>query len=330
MRSNRLSDRQSASALGSASALALMMTFATPASASSRIDLDYRVPPGCPAEAAFRAEVERRLAHAPPRDKAVKVKIRVTLQHGKSVGVLELNGDEASRRTVSDPVCSNVVQALTLIVAVALGGDATSRWPQLPTEPRPRVRSRARAASEGSSPLHVIPTLGVQLTAATPIAPGVVFGPSAFAGARLETPGKLAWALRAAVEHASSGVTSSGLAAARFAWTAARLDGCLSFSPLGPVELNPCFTSHVGVLEAEGVPTSTILHTRSASSLWLSMGVLARLRVLLLPALALEAQGSLEANVRRRQFRFQAPDSELYQTPLFGVFTGVGVAAELP
>jgi hypothetical protein len=292
---------------------------------ASALELIYRAHEGCPSATAFRELVAARVSGAGQLEPR-RLEVTVAVHGGQSHGMLEFDADAATRRHVSDPSCAEVVDALALIAAVALTGEPVA--PSL-APISPPAASQPPPDTEAPSDESVLPELGVHLRAATPIAPGATIGPHGFVGLRWHPGGTTSWAARIGVTRLTSGVVSSGPAAARFEWTAAALDACAAFSPATIVEIDGCLTLQAGRLDAEGVRTESIGDTREARSLWLSAGPLGRLRWLPIEVLAIEAAGSVEASFVRRRFHFERPDVEAHETPLFGLFAGLGLAVQL-
>jgi hypothetical protein len=300
---------------------------------TERFELEYRAHAGCPSRHELVELIERRLGAADASP--ARIEVSIERDDGASRGTLEFGGDPSTRRSISDAECRNVVEAFAVIAAVELGGEANglTNVPRHVVTPRasPAQPSNANAPPVAPAPeppkTRVAVLLGTEFATATGVGPDWAIGPSAFVGARFEHDAQPMWTLRLAALRVETGVVASDPGAARFQLWAARVDACASLSLLSKVVLDPCATTHAGVLEAEGIETDAISETHSASSLWFSSGALGRVQWFLLDALAVEAEASLEANLRRRRFRFEQPNVEIYRTPLFGLFAGIGLAA---
>ncbi len=132
--------------------LPLLAWWAAPAVAASTVNLSYEVPgagtaPGsCPSQQQFVAALRSRGVHldsAEVADRARSVEVRIRNVSGAYVGKLVVQPREAqaASRTVHDADCTQVVRALAMTAAIALGGnreaqtDDVSGWQD--TSPAP-------------------------------------------------------------------------------------------------------------------------------------------------------------------------------------------------
>jgi hypothetical protein len=124
--------------------------------------------------------------------------------------------------------------------------------------------------------------------------------------------------IRLGVTRASATVPAD-VGSAKFTWTLGRVEACPLVAHLGSLEALPCVRFDGGELQATGVGVDTPL---SASRLWLSLGLLGRLRWTPLAPIILEIDAGLSAPLARDRFYFDAPQTAIYDVPALSAIAG--------
>jgi hypothetical protein len=311
--------------LGSVDAHALAQEYAEP------IHLLYRAPPGCPDETAFVTRVRARTARMRLAGASEAVRsFTVEVESGRSAlgrVVVEDRDHSQSTRQVRADTCSDVVDALALMVALAV--DPTSVAPTAATssEAPPAVSSSTESRLSTASPrLGGAVFGGADFAVATDVTPRTLLAGSPYVGWRSATAERLfAPSLRAAFIRAGSGMLGVPGGTAEFTWTVGRLDGCPIAWPRGALRVTECVRVEAGTLEAGagmGVPAP-----RTALRAWLSAGALARAEWSFLPPIFIDAEAGAVLRVMQDRFYFNPAMTTAFQVPPLGVTAGVGVGA---
>lgn len=134
---------------------------APPAKAETRVALTYEVPPGCPPETEFVSSVETRggkfegavaAAHA----RSLEVKIRPGRQGFEGSLRVEDAAGASALREVHAAECSEVVNGLALVAAIALGGEPSNEAaPAQPAVEPHETGTPAPVSSEPAAPAHM-------------------------------------------------------------------------------------------------------------------------------------------------------------------------------
>ena len=238
------------------------------------IRLSYTAPESCPDRAelfeAVRARTDRvRLAtgNEPRMDISVRV---ATGADGFSGEVREtVNGQESTARTVEGATCREVVEALSLTIALSIDPEAHAPRPQVPVpEPLPpEPCAPVSVPPKTTTPLQLelgLSGLGTLVDTA---------GLSAGAGLSLtvldERPSGAGGALQLLLAFVSTGFgTAPSDHRTRFG--AVSLEGCPLRARMGHLELAPCALGTVGLLEATG---QGFAQTRTVTRAWWSGGL---------------------------------------------------------
>lgn len=331
--------------------------FADPPRAA--VSTTYVAPPACPTEAEFAKRLLARLvgprgAERPRRSLVV----RITGQaDGQFVGRLSLVTAEggSTTKTLAAHNCDELVDALSLVAALALqtdetavsGGDlasapsAASAAPAgarsaAPAPPGPPAASASATAAvprevqetrpgEGSENEDRSLRLALQLggLAALGVAPNVLVGGGlGLDWAPLATgPFRPALGLGVVAAAAPDVVRSDGRAS--FVWLAARVNACaLRFDFGRSAALRVCGLADIGVVNARGSDT---VDPRSSSRGWLSLGVSSQAEFPLSERFALVALVGAEAPLRRDLYAFGP--SDFFLVPLLIATGSMSVAA---
>jgi hypothetical protein len=163
----------------------------------------YEAPPACPPRAALGARLDEYLRSAPPGAVLPAIDARVRITGAFEAEIVLVDGGDETRRSISDPSCSVLVDAAALIVAVALVPDlAVVLAPPRPPRDReqdlaPETPAPSTSALGGAIWLGAHGSLGVL--------PGVVVG------------GELGGAVRSGALRIEAAVRGVPLVGARFA-----------------------------------------------------------------------------------------------------------------
>jgi hypothetical protein len=325
------------------------------------IQLEYSAPPGCPDRAAFEAHV--RVLTAKARFEVSRPGVRtfdVRIEAGAPLRgtMVVVRGDVVEgRRVVQADRCSDVDDALTLMVALAIDPQASLTpvsagsaaqpssiasapsaaesasaapvpQPVPPRPPPPPTRQSAAVAQDdsGTSPLPARQpetlSIGVDLAVASGVAPGVLVGASPSVEWRSGARSLVAPALQLAFVRTSSGTLDAGGGAASFTWTVGRLDGCgLDWPPLASLHLLTCARVEAGAIDAVG---SGIVGAHGSTRGWFAAGPLMRVEWAFLPPMYLDLDVAPMFRVTADRFYFR-PDSTIYEVPYAGLDASIGI-----
>jgi hypothetical protein len=110
--------------------LAVSLTLMVPprawAQSAAPPSITYSAPASCPSEAAFLRRLQSRLGPSGATGAARTLSVRIALLEARYVGTLSLSeaGGRATTKTLSDRDCEGLVDALSLVTALALEGNA--------------------------------------------------------------------------------------------------------------------------------------------------------------------------------------------------------------
>jgi hypothetical protein len=307
-----------------ASALLASLVTAS-ASAQTGDAIEYSADAACPQRESFMADVRARTDRlsSPPHGQAVvvyRVRAETTPRgaHGR-LDVVDASGATSSR-DVEGVTCNDVVDALALVLALAVDPNAS-------TAPLASIAPPAAARVEdGGTPSaprrpappwsgHLGASFGAEVNAG--VTPALLVGPVLGVEASIErvTQGpriEPILELRAAITRAQSGTVSAEVGAARFVWTAGQLDACPLRAIAGPVQAVPCARLEGGILEAAGMGVDV---SHDVSSTWLAVGGMVRVRWTPLSVLFVDVDGALLAPLQRDHFYFSRPQTGIYDVP---------------
>ena len=297
-------------------------------------------------------------------DGATSVRVRIAARGGRFEGEMTLSepkGHEAHRRVEGG--CGDVTAALALITALALDPTAsTASDPEAPASAPPSAPATPSAVApspSAPSPPPVSPpkqepparpaeppvapprsdseplseadarahpwgwSIGAHAGLTGGVAPSPLVSVPAFLEVWRRSPHLFAPGLRLRFERADSGAVSAGSAAGGgdFVWTAGSLDLCpIAWAPWR-VRVSLCARGEGGTLAASGTGISP---ARSSTRPWVSVGLVARVRVGVVGSLFLEIEGGAFAPVVRDRF-FVEPDATVQRAPAIAAAGAAGV-----
>ena len=334
-------------------ALVLLGLFlhARPAGAAETVPTPVRISEayheGCPKTPDMLARLEahlgaNRVEAAGADGHAMDLDIRIERRSGVSHGTLTLIvGGVSVERTASSRACGDVVAALAMMAAIAIGEETAAPAPA-PTDPEPSspvVRPSSKRPQKERRPERAKPDKPRASPRRDSIAPaigagievngnrGAVAMPKWFAQVgfpRLPFEPTLVVGLaRSARERISS---SRGAIAVR--WSEIMLAGCADVVRTGALHFGPCVNVEAGALEASVIAP---LPVREFSYLWLSAGASAKIAWRVLPALSVEMTGGARASLVRSELFFEQDTSTVvYRAPPIVPFVASGFVAHLP
>jgi hypothetical protein len=298
------------------------------------VRLEYRAPKSCPSEAWVVRRIQTRtdrFRRVTDADTARTFSIAIAESPAGYFGTLEITEHEPGRTTsrrIEAPQCIEVADGLALISALTIDPRAASvdapietpgaeqtagqetpgreTKPETPS-PQPRASQPGPEIDEGEDDTSSAPgasrksyvRLGAGAVAIGGVAPQLMYGGQVFAELGVR-PGQhwLAWAARLNLRH----VRREGLAfpegKAHFRLSTVGVDLCPIRVPVPTLELGPCATGDVGLLESEGSDNPDSRQSRRA---WVALGALLRAGVTL-NHVGLEASGGAVAPLRRDRF----------------------------
>jgi hypothetical protein len=338
----RLSLKQSHSALG----FAVVVLGSQPRAAAQvdelstlppeKVRIEYRAPPECPDHEAFKALVGTRAPpgwQATPEQDARRVAVDVSGAEGQYAATVELVDERGERvaQTLTGAVCSNVVDGIALVTALAIqsrggraqrGGDTvvmpastTPTPPRLALDARPEPGARARQSSANlRASARVALTTGIGPEATPGAGLGIVFEPrgarvglavQAFRGRRVEARG----------------------VPVRFDLLSARVEACPFVLTLTDwVSIEPYAFVEFGVVtgRAFAAPPAVIRGDRGSAP-WYSVGSAGR-AVGHFGSFVVELEAALGVPLRRERFHIE-PGAEVHRVPAaYGaIAAGLGV-----
>jgi hypothetical protein len=323
-------------------------------------------PGNCPTEADFEAGVRARTAFArfadEPNAQAVHVIVRPTgAKYAGHLSIVSRSG-RASERDVQDALCSNVVDALALVTALAVDPNATlllpaaaSPPPAGPAEPpldAPPPDSPAIAPPPPPPPAATIPPpaarptspplakprspssaprwgagAGATFVTIAGIAPDPLVGGGAYGEIESRSPGSVAPSVRITVFATENGVLDTRTLV--FDLLAARADLCPWRIGSRTVSIRPCVAVDVGALYADGTKVN-VTDPKSHTIAWFDAAALLRGRWA--PGhgpFFIELEGGILVPVTRPSFYYGGADGIHQVDPLWAVAVAGSLAAGL-
>ncbi len=254
--------------------------------------------------------------------------------------------DEGAREVRAD-TCSDVAEALALVVALAIDPNSRVGAPP-PTGPPPASPTTSPPAAaappvqgappppasmdstpipdkseESSRPSSLPHTLyvGADLAMATGISLEPLVTVSPRRGWRAESTSPVAPSVSVGLIHATSGALSIPVGTASLAWTAGQIDGCVLSWPPGRVRVLGCLRAEGGALTASG---SDITPLQSRTRAWFAAGPVARGEWALLPPLFVTAEVAAMVRLTADRFFF-LPDVTIRVIPVLGMEGSAGL-----
>ncbi|WP_433933567.1 hypothetical protein AB3662_04325 [Sorangium cellulosum] len=306
--------------------------------------LEYRAEAGCPTEADFRERVVARLRRPLGEVDAANAYVVTIEKSGRRftgrLGVRAADG-AASDRDVSGDTCDDVVAALAVVTALAIGTQAA--------EAPATVAAPAASASASAAAVPPAPVAGerprppapepppvpatdaaTRLTLGAQFLYGAMVGPRAF-GARLfaEPPvGAMDSDIGPLRFHADLEVSSDIPAAggsASFRLAAVAGDACPFGAAYGALRLAPCARVEGGLLSVSRRGNAPV---RSAARGWLAIALPVRARLLLWGPLVLDAEAGLRMPLLRDGLLVEGADVAAPR-PIEGV-SAIGLGWAIP
>jgi len=279
--------------------LSLALALAAGGASAQRLDLRYEAPRECPTQRALQRQIDDARAASVRPDRALAATVSVTATAPRWRAVIATRGDGGGgERTLEARSCARLVQAVALVIALAIDAEAerpdaappTPATPPTPTtvlfvedgELPPALRPRRRARDAAPAPsIHFGLAARAVVDARSLPAPAPGFGLGLWIGGRI-LRARLEGALYA--DRAAEG-PRAGARALVSAWTAAAL-GCVA--PHDLVEL--CAGVELTGMDARadgfrqnGVDRSLYLATPLRATLFVPIG--SRFRVGIAPEL---------------------------------------------
>jgi hypothetical protein len=278
--------------------------------AAPPLHVDYLAPGNCPTEADFEDRVRARtpLAHFSNEDEAFSVHILVEPLGFTYRGHLSLVGrsGRVSERDVEDTSCSEVVDALALVTALAVDPNLTllsvdasapavpvplpsdaaapedTSPPRVPTNsllspPAPRVwvpREPEKTPASSARTWRV--GLGGTFVTMAGIAPDALAGGGAFGEIESQARRWLAPTVRLTVFAAENGAFEARTAS--FLLVAGRVDACPVRLGLRDLSLRPCLAADLGTVRAEGIDAVSGGTGVAGSEIWFDLAAVVRAR----------------------------------------------------
>ena len=304
---------------------------------------------GCPTTPGMRERLEAHLGHireANADEPAIELAVRVERRGVVSEGTLTLSfAGESVHRSASSTSCEDVVAALSMMAAIAIGEEveriASSRRSEEPSvagttkPPAPASRTDSNEPAARRPARHVAPRpasrrklvvaglgVGVELNGnRNALLVGTWF-------AQLDFAAPLEPMLRVGVARSTRESISSSRGVVAIRWSELTWAGCAALLRAGELRVGPCLNAELGHLEASVVvprPGS------DSSFLWLSLGGSARIAWQPLPLLSIEMMAGIRAPLLRKELFFE-PYAEpvAYRAPSISPFIGVGFVARFP
>jgi hypothetical protein len=296
------------------------------------VRVSYDAPASCPTEAAFYEAVRARTDHvreASSDESALDVNVRVSRTERGFVGEVReaMNHNESSARSVDGTTCKEVVEALSLTVALSVDPNAHAPTPTPVPSPQtaavavcpPVPEALPVAATPAEPPLE----LEIGLSAlATEVLTSDFSAGGALSGTFLR---KLAENRSASLELSllfAATAASSPAAGHRAQLEGLSLAACPVRWQFGSIELSPCALGIAGVLEATG---RGVAEPETITRSWWSAGVDVQLSALLGDGFVLESGVGASVPLVKRKFYLDVPSQIVTQTPVIAPMAHVGL-----
>ena len=325
------------------SAVVVLIALAAPAQAQEIHPgvIEYTAAPECPDRDTFTRRVEERLPKNGVIVPETTAKVTVEAREGEYLARLEVaDPNTASSREVRGASCTEVSEAMALIVALALTGqmepETVAAGPPVAAPPETAPEPSKPAPAEPDRQPEVVPPvqkdepapaptplqwlLGAAATATGGLAPNPAWGALLFVetGAIERATARVSAGARAtfsAEQELDSAMSPGGqdTAATRFDWFGARVDGCLTpLSAHGRAFLSTCLALEGGWQRGH---SRGIERPSDEGALWVAAALLARPR-LALGSVVLEAEGGPLVPILRDDFVIQTGPNPNDQEPV--------------
>lgn len=305
--------------------IALSATLLALASESVALRVSYDAPDGCPDRVAFYQAVQARTERVRPAvgdETALQLSIRVTGgEHGFHGELRNLGEPRESRaRIVDGSTCKEVVEALSLTLALSLDPEAHPTEP-VPAQPVPPM-----------SPLPVTP-VGTRPTVRTRLELGASALATWLDTSGVSTGGALSVGVLREVDDVARGSLELSLVFAQDDLPRAPADHRARFGGLTlaacplrlhfrAMEFAPCALSTVGVLELSG---RQLARAETVDRLWWSAGLEAKWQLLLGRGLLVQAALAGSVPFARHRYFTNDPANVVLETPVISTSLHAGI-----
>jgi hypothetical protein len=317
---------------------------AIPRPSATTLHVEYSAPGNCPTESDFETRVHARTELArfadDPDARTVQIVVRpMGFTYAGHLSILGRSGFVRDR-DVEDTLCSDVVDALALVLAFAVDNAARLASPALPatrafaaapalppaparapapvpTNAIPLLEPRAELAlpepdtRHQASPSGMTVSLGAGFFTTSSAAPDALVGGGAFGELEPRASGWLAPSARLTLLAGENGAFVTRTAS--FLLISARPDVCPVRLGSAAASLRACLAVNVGALRGVGID---IAHPTPVVSFWLDASLLFRARWA--PGrrwFFAEAEGGLVVPATRPTFVYADPIARVYQPP---------------
>ncbi|CAN5384220.1 hypothetical protein BH09MYX1_BH09MYX1_56730 [soil metagenome] len=304
--------------------LLAMLLASRVAAADPKVALEYEAPADCPTVAA----IERRLSArhvGVDRESSLHARITIAGRGSSQTGTVIVG---LVNRTLTDPSCESLADALAIVVAIAVldAQDAQNAQNAAAARPQPPPAAPAPPPVDPTAPkARGAFALGAAFALASHLAPRIALGALAFGEITPVRSGAFELSFRLALGALSAGavtVDEAAAPAASFTWLGGRLDvGGLRFGD-GAVDVHLGASVGAGVLRAQGIAV------RDPETVWaplVDLGPAARLRARLSRSVALEVGATLVFPLNQARFLF-GPNVLVFEVPPVGAFVHLAVS----
>ncbi len=294
----------------------------------------------------MRQLLETQLGHvrdARLDEPAFDVGLRIDQRSGISHGTLTLVvGGVSVERTVSSPSCADVIAALTMMAAIAIGEEAalapspeqsavapppglevqTRETPPKRPNPEQPKRTAAPNMQRREDHLRVALGAGIEVNGNR----SGVFLATWFA--QLMLPARFDPAFRLGVARSTTERASSSRGVIAMQWSEITFSACVDLLNERRLRVGPCVNLEAGQLGATVVAP---LPARTSTYPWLTAGGCASAAWRLLPHFSVELTTGAHVPVVRPELFFEPrTETAVYRTPGVLPFGTAGIVAELP
>ena len=302
----------------------------------------YEAPPGCPTGEQFAAKLGERSSRAQLASEPVLarvVHVRIQSSGGEFVGVVDTlnHAGRPVRRSVRGSSCDEIVEALSLVGALALDSMAAdvpgesndvpagpTRWlvgptgDELPWPPVELVPDVRPDQPSGPSRQWLVSVLASVENGWSP-----EWAPAGWVILEHRWPNIRA---RAGIGVASAGRVLVDGEQARFDWIGGIAAACHPIADVEVLSLGACLWAQFGAIRGEGIPGGTIVETRAAWRQWLAPGPALELSRRLGSSARVDLDLGVLLPIFRPEFVFDTPRREAHETPSVAAWAGVGLA----
>ncbi len=303
---------------------------AEPAPIAVRISEDLHE--GCPSEPSILSRLQAQLEsihEAREGEAAVDLSVHVVRRDGASFGTLVLVvGGATEERAAWSSSCAEVVSALSVMAAIAIGEETVQVTPVPAHAAAAPARPHAADALQAPAPVSSLRAGHVDVGVGTGLevngSNGGMFAANWFASFTL--PARFLPTLRIALARSLRERTSSPSGTIAVQWNEARLAVCGDAVLATRLRIGPCVNFELGKLDTIVVAP---LPARSSSYLWLTSGAGAKLAWTPVTPLSFELSMGVRVPLQHGNLYFE-PGTVVYAVPSIVPFAGAGVLAHLP